>query len=104
MEIQKEAFGGLIEYYKKLPLNEKRNEIIDELEDMISKYSDVCSKLGIMPNMALNKEILNVKGKDLKEEEFLHAIYAYINTLEDINAQFIEIISRIIIEEKGKVN
>ena len=104
MEIQKEAFGGLLEYYKKLPLNEKRNEIIDELEDLISKYSDICSKFGVMPNMALNKEILNVKRKDIKEEEFLHAIYAYINTLEDISSQFIEIVSRIIIEEKNKDN
>ena len=36
------------------------------------------------------------------EEDFLHAIYAYINTLEDISAQFIEIMSKIIIEEKNR--
>ena len=99
MEIQKEAFAGLIEYYKKLPLQNKRSEVISEIEDMISKYSEVCTKLGIMPNMTLNKEMLNINRNDITEEEFLHAVYAYLNTLEDISAQFIEAISMILIKE-----
>ena len=41
MEIQKEAFSSLIEYYKKLPTDIKKSEIIDELEELISKFSDV---------------------------------------------------------------
>lgn len=31
MEVQKEAFSGLMEYYKLLPKEIKRKEIIDEL-------------------------------------------------------------------------
>ena len=89
MEIEKQAFTGLIEYYKKLPIEDKRNEIIDEVEDIISNYSKICTKLGVMPNMMLNKEMLNLKREDLKEEEFLEALFAYLNTLQDISAQFI---------------
>ena len=39
MEVQKEAFSGLMEYYKLLPTKNKRNEIVNILEELISYYS-----------------------------------------------------------------
>lgn len=96
MEVQKEAFGGLMEYYKLLPTQNKRDEIISTFEELISNYTKICSKFGVMPDMALNKEILNIKRDDLKEDEFLHAIFAYLNTLQDISAQFIDKMSEVI--------
>lgn len=89
MEVQKEAFGGLMEYYKHLPLELKRKEIISELEDIISSYSKICTQFGVMPDMVLNKEMLNINKRNLTEDEFLHALFAYINTLQDISSQFI---------------
>ncbi len=96
MEVQKEAFNGLMEYYKLLPIENKRIEIINELEELISNYTKLCTKLGVVPDMTLNKEMLNINNNNLKEEDFLHAIYAYINALEDISAQFIDKISDVI--------
>lgn len=90
MEVQKEAFTGLMEYYKLLPIQNKRYEIVDILEELISYYSKICSKFGVIPDMALNKEILNVKRENLTEDEFLHAIFAYLNALQDVSAQFID--------------
>lgn len=99
MEVQKEAFSGLMEYYKLLPIQNKRDEIVSMLEELISYYSKICTKFGVMPDMALNKEILNIKRDDLTEDEFLHAVFAYLNTLQDISAQFIDKMS-IVIENK----
>jgi len=96
MEVQKEAFSGLMEYYKFLPIQNKRDEIVSMLEELISNYSKICTKFGVMPDMALNKEILNIKRDDLTEDEFLHAIFAYLNTLQDISAQFIDRMSMVI--------
>ena len=96
MEVQKEAFSGLMEYYKLLPMQNKRNEIVSILEELISYYSKICTKFGVMPDMALNKEILNIKRENLTEAEFLHAIFAYLNTLQDISAQFIDKMSEVI--------
>ena len=96
MEVQKEAFSGLMEYYKLLPTQNKRDEIISTFEELISYYTKICTKFGVMPDMALNKEILNIKRDDLKEDEFLHAIFAYLNTLQDISAQFIDKMSEVI--------
>ena len=89
MEVEKQAFSGLMEYYKKLPIDDKKSEIIDQVEKIISDYSNICTKLGVMPNMMLNKEMLNISRKSLTEDEFLEALFAYLNTLEDISSQFI---------------
>ena len=96
MEVQKEAFSGLMEYYKLLPTQNKRDEIISVLEELISYYSKICTKFGVIPNMSLNKEILNIKRDDLTEDEFLHALFAYLNSLQDISAQFINRMSEVI--------
>jgi len=82
-----------MEYYKLLPIENKRNEIISELEELISNYSKICTQFGIMPDMVLNKEMLNINRSNITEDEFLHAIYAYLNTLQDVSAQFINIMS-----------
>lgn len=96
MEVEKQAFSGLMEYYKLLPTQTKRDEIVSILEELISNYSKICTKFGVMPNMSLNKEILNIKRNDLTEDEFLHALFAYLNTLEDISSQFIDKMSMVI--------
>ena len=96
MEVQKEAFSGLMEYYKKLPKEVKKIEIINEIEQIISYYSKICTKFGVLPDMSLNKEMLNINGGNITEEEFLHAVFAYLNTLEEISAQFINKMSDII--------
>ena len=101
MELQREAFTGLMEYYKKLPLENKRSEIINELEEIISSYSKICMQFGSAPDMMLSKEMLNLGKKDLNEEEFLHALFAYINALQDISAQFIEKMTEILSNNKG---
>ena len=49
-----------------------------------------------MPNMALNKEMLNLNNPELSEDDFLNAMYAYLNALQDITAQFINKMSDII--------
>lgn len=99
MEVQKEAFSGLMEYYKLLPTQNKRNEIVNILEELISYYSSICTKFGVLPDMALNKEILNITRENITEDEFLHGVFAYLNTLQDISAQFIDRMSNVL-EEK----
>lgn len=96
MEIQKEAFSSLIEYYKVLPLETKRKEVISEIEELISSYSKVCISLGITPNILLNKEMLNVNKQDLSESDFLNSLYAYINALQEISSEVLNNVCDII--------
>lgn len=100
MEVQKEAFGVLIEYFKLLPNDTKKIEIINQVQELINCYSKICTKFGVMPNMVLNKEMLNLNNPDLTEDDFLNALYAYLNALQDITAQFINKINDVIKNEK----
>ena len=88
MELEKEAFVKLMDYYKQLPIDLKKKEIIDKLENMILIYSNMCASLNVVPNMSLKKEMLKL-NKNSSEDDFLHAVFAYLNTLEEINAEFI---------------
>ena len=88
MEIEKEAFVKLMDYYKQLPTDIKKKEIIDKLESIILNYSNMCTSLGITPNMSLKKEMLKL-DKNSSEDDFLHAVFAYLNTIEEISAEFI---------------
>lgn len=88
MGIDKEAFLKLMEYYKLLPTDVKKKEIIDKLESIILNYSNLCTSLGVVPNMSLKKEMLKLNKKS-SEDDFLHAVFAYLNTIEEISAEFI---------------
>ena len=88
MEIEKEAFSKLMDYYKQLPTDIKKKEIIDKLESIILNYSNMCSSLGVVPNMSLKKEMLKLNKKS-SEDDFLHAVFAYLNTIEEISAEFV---------------
>ena len=88
MEIEKEAFVKLMDYYKLLPTDIKKKEVIDKLESIILNYSNMCTSLGITPNMSLKKEMLKL-DKNSSEDDFLHAVFAYLNTIEEISATFI---------------
>mgnify|MGYP003305960111 CR=1 FL=1 len=79
MEVQKEAFSGLMEYYKLLPIQNKRDEIISTLEELISNYTKICSKFGVMPDMTLNKEILNVKNDDINSPYFVASSFSLLH-------------------------
>lgn len=88
MEIEKEAFAKLMDYYKQLPTDVKRKEIIEKIENMILNYSNMCTSLGLVSNMSLKTEMLKL-NKNSSEDDFLHAVFAYLNTLEEISAEFI---------------
>lgn len=88
MEIEKEAFVKLMDYYKLLPYDLKKKEIIDKLENMILNFSNMCTSLDVIPNMSFKKEMLKL-NKNSSDEDFLHAVFAYLNTLEEISAEFI---------------
>ena len=100
MDVEKEAFGALVEYFKPLPIDTKKIEIISQVQELIGCYSKICTKFGVMPNMNLNKEMLNLNNPDLSDDDFLNGLYTYLNALQDVTAQFINKMSDIIKEEK----
>ena len=62
--------------------------------------TDCCKNSKGKNNQVSNSEnSVDSTNNNLTEDEFLHAIFAYLNTLQDISAQFIDRMS-LVIEDK----
>ena len=96
-----ENFTALMECFKLIPTENKRLEVINKIEQMISNLTDACLKIGRVPNLSLNKEMLNISRNDLSEDEMLCALFSYLNTLQEINAQVINVVCEYL-EKKGE--
>ena len=99
-----ENFTALMECFKLIPTENKRLEVINKIEKMISNLSDVCLKVGRIPNLSLNREMLNTNRSDLSDDEMLCTIFAYLNTLEEINAQVINVVCECLEKNGGTIN
>lgn len=80
-----------LEYFKKLPLEEKKEIIIDELKVLTSVTNKMCTEIGANNEVLLNKEILDTNTED----DFTEAIITYIcsikNSISDFNIKLTEI-------------
>lgn len=80
-----------LEYYKGLPLNQKKEIIIDELKLLASITNKMCNEIGANNEVLLNKEVLDTNS----EEDFDEAIITYIcsikNSISDFNIKLTEI-------------
>lgn len=79
-------FELLMESYKKLPLNVKKDNLIDELKEMISIYLYLAESNGISVEVLKTKEILNLNTED----DYVEAVYAYFNVLKEIVSRLLE--------------
>ena len=98
-----ENFTALMECFKLIPIENKRVEVINKIEKMISNLTDACLKVGRVPNLSLNKEMLNNNKNDISEDEMLCALFAYLNSLEEINAQVINVVCEYL-EKNGGIS
>ena len=83
--IQNEKFNDYIDSYKKLPLSEKQQLIISELQRVISC---VCELNG-EETMLYNREILDLK-KDYTQDDFSESVFVYLHSLEECLGTYIE--------------
>lgn len=79
-------FELLMESYKKLPLNVKKDNLIDELKEVIAIYLYLAESNGISVEVLKTKEILNLNTED----DYVEAVYAYFNVLKEIVSRLLE--------------
>lgn len=86
--VKDKVFDNYIESYKKLPLEEKKNLVIDEMK----KIMILLEKININENkkVLFNKEIFDINKKDSTEADFVEAVFVYINSIEELLANCIK--------------
>ena len=80
-----------LEYFKGLPLETKKEIVIDELKMLTSLTNKMCNEIEANNEVLLNKEVLETET----EEDFTEAVITYIcsikNSLADFNNELTEI-------------
>lgn len=85
-----EAFNGYLNVFKTLETDEKRNEILTSIKEIIVIFEQLAKIDNIELEYLQNNEIIDIKSKDFTEDDFLEAELVYIETAKNIIGQYLE--------------
>jgi len=84
-------FDMLIDNYKKLQLDQKKEKLVDELKEMIAVYVYIAESNNIPIKLLKTKEMLDIDSNKSTEDDYIEAIYAYFNILKEIVSKIIDV-------------
>lgn len=83
-------FNDYVNKYKLLPLQEKKNMIEKEIKEMLVVLESLNKLKGKNAKVLFNREILDTQKNDSTEDDFMEAIFVYINSIKELIADLIE--------------
>ena len=83
------AFDAFIEEYKEKTLLEKQTILVQELKELIAIGQKMCMEKKINCELILNREIIDINNKDYTEDDYVEAIYTYLQTFKEILAAYV---------------
>lgn len=84
-----EKFDNLVNNYKNLSIDNKRESLIKEIKEMIAVYINVANMYDIPINILKSKEILDIQTETYNENDYIEAVYVYFNILKEITSNII---------------
>ena len=83
------AFDKYIETFKELTINEKREELVRSIKELIAGFE----KIAIIDNIELhylkNREINDLKGENVSEDDFLEGTLVYIEVAKNLIGEYL---------------
>ena len=77
-------FEELINSYKALPLKEKKNKLMFEVKTLIAILKNICVEENIKHQELKSKEILDIKNGEESENDYLEAMFVYVEYLKEV--------------------
>jgi len=77
------AFKNYIDSYKKLATDDKKEQIIEELKSILVMTEKMCADMKIIHEPLVNKETLDLSNKHTSEDEYLEAVFVYVQSVKD---------------------
>ena len=81
-------FDEYMDFYKKQPLDEKRDIVYNQLKILASLTNKMCEEINVDNEVLLNKELLDLKRDDVSEDDFLEAIIVLVNSIQNSLCDF----------------
>ena len=89
MEEKQEIFNSYMEEFKKLSIQEKRDEIMKAIKELIAIFQSFANMDNINLEFLKSKEILDIDKSDT-EDDFLEAELVYIENAKNIIGQYLD--------------
>lgn len=83
------AFNDYLNEFKKLSVNDKRSEIIDNLKEFIAIFDSLASREGIKINYLKSNEIKDLYDENVSEDDFLEGVFVYFEVAKSILGQYL---------------
>ena len=77
-------FEKAVSEFDSLPIKEKQNRITDEIKLMIAIIEKICIERNIDYREIKSKEILALKQENVTEDDYLTALYVYVEYLKEV--------------------
>ena len=84
-----DCFNELIKSYRGLSLEDKKRYLIKDIKEMIAVYVDVAETYNIPVELLKSKEVLDIQDNECSEEDYIEALFVYINVLKEISSRII---------------
>lgn len=82
-------FNELINEFKKLSTNEKRDLTINEMKSLLAALSSLNSIKSNDVKILFNHEVVDLNNGNYSEDDYIEAIYTYIFSIKELLADFI---------------
>ena len=86
---RKDVFTNYINSFKKLNIDLKKKEIIYSLREMIAVFDALSLEEGIILDYVKSKEIIDLGKEDAVDDDFLEAVFVYLEISKDIIGQYV---------------
>ena len=90
MEEYEKTYEKMMDSYVKLSKEDKQKEIVEKVRELIANIIELSNDEDEEPDLLLNKEILDLNKEPVTDDDYLEAIYAYLNCYEDLLAKYLE--------------
>ena len=83
------SFNEHVEKFKKLSVEKKKQVTISEMKQLLVLITLLKEKFNVPQNILYNKEILDANGDNVSEEDFVEAIFVYINIIKEAFSEYV---------------
>ena len=81
---KQEVFDNYVSKFCDLDLSDKRENIVNNLQELLAVAQKVAKDMDNRTELLLNKELLDVKKlKERSEDDFDEAVFVYINSIQE---------------------
>lgn len=88
--VEDESFNAYIEKFKKLNLQDKKEITINEINRLLIFLDKLNREINENCKILLNREMAGIKKEGSTEDDFVEAVFVYINSIEEALANYVD--------------